>query len=172
MSIGFRSQGGHPEEACFNSDYGRLSLSLSQNCESKVIGDGLHELRTVSYWYYLFDAEGESFMRWEYHRHYPTPEDWPLNRGKSEEAWVKPKYYARHHTQVETTVERNGRVFDLDRLHVPTGYVPIEDVIRFCIEDLGAKFRHRTRDWHGVLQESYRLFCQDFTKIQGSDGER
>jgi hypothetical protein len=165
VNIGFRSHGGHAEGACFSSDYGQLSLSLSQNFESLAGADGMHDLRTTGYWYYLFDSGGRSFMRWEYSRFYPTRETWPLNQGKLDKDWVEPKYYPRHHTQVETTLDRNGRILDLDRLHVPTGYVPIEDIVRFCIEDLGARFRHRASDWHQVLQESYHLFCQDFTKI-------
>jgi hypothetical protein len=157
VSIGLASRAGRLEQARFNSDYGWLALSLFQNCASVINADGVHELRLTEYWYCLSDGEGESFLRWEYRGDYPTREDWPANQGKSEKDWVEPKYYPRHHTQVETTFDRNSRIFDLDRLHIPSGYVPIEDVIRFCIEDLGARFRHRMSDWHAVLENSYLL---------------
>lgn len=171
VNIGFR-QAAHPEETLFNTDFGWLSLSLSQNCSSIVHKDGRHELRTMGYWYYLYGSDGKSLMRWEYKRGYPTREDWAENQGKPEKDWVEPKYYPRHHVQGAMALAVNGETVSLDRLHAPTGYVPVEDVIRFCIEDLGAKFQHRAGDWHGLLEESYRLFCKDFTRIEGWDGDR
>jgi hypothetical protein len=171
VNIGFR-QAGHPEEACFNSDYGWLSLSLTQNCDSIIDKDGKHELRTVAYWYYLYGGNGTSLMRWEFKRLYPTRAGWEKNQGKPEKDWVEPKYYARHHVQGDLPLELNGQTVSLNNLHAPTGYVPIEDIVRFCIEDLGAKFKDRQDNWHGTLLDSYRLFCQDFTHTEGWDGER
>lgn len=171
VNIGFR-QAGHPEEAVFNSEYGQFSLSLTQNCDSIIDRAGRHELRTMAYWYHLYGADGNALMRWEYNRLYPTHAEWAANKEKPEKDWVEPRYYARHHVQGSLPFSVNDQTLSLDRLHTPTGYVPIEDIIRFCIEDLGAKFEHRADDWHAVLEESYCLFCQDFTRIEDWDGDR
>jgi hypothetical protein len=170
VNIGFR-QAGHPEEACFNSDYGWLSLSLSQNCGSRI-EDGVHALRTMGYWYYLYASDGNSLMRWEFHREYPTRANWAQNRGKPEKEWVEPKYYARHHIQGDIPLALNGNPVPLNDLHTPTGYVPIEDIIRFCIEDLGARFADRPKNWHQILVESYGKFCTEFTQGTDWDGDR
>jgi endoglycosylceramidase len=46
-------------------------------------------------------------------------------------------------------------------LHLPTGFVALEDVLRFCIVDLGVN--PLSDGWHDVLEESYRLFKTEFT---------
>jgi hypothetical protein len=51
----------------------------------------------------------------------------------------------------------------LNDLHLPTGYVPLEEVIRFCIHDLGAK--SAKANWHEVLEESYKRFRTEFTEF-------
>jgi hypothetical protein len=104
VNIGFR-QPGELEAARFNSDYGWLSLSLAQNCDSIVDTRGDHELRTMAYWYYLYGGDGKSLVRWEYKRHYPTREDWAQNQGKKEKDWVEPKYYRGSWSQVSAPGE-------------------------------------------------------------------
>ena len=43
----------------------------------------------------------------------------------------------------------------LNELHLPTGWVPIEEVLRFCIDDLGV--RPLSPGWHETLAASARL---------------
>jgi hypothetical protein len=171
VNIGFRQAGG-PQVASFDSDYGRLSLSLSQNCTSRISRDGKHELRTMEYWYYLYDADDETIMRWDYKREWPARENWEENQGKPEGDWVDPKYYPRHHVQGDLPLSLNQYSLTLDDVHTPCGYVAVEDIIRFCIEDLGARFRDRASDWHDVLCRSYARFCEDFTRGEDWDGDR
>ncbi|MCC6495797.1 MAG: hypothetical protein IT193_06010 [Propionibacteriaceae bacterium] len=45
-------------------------------------------------------------------------------------------------------------------LHLPTGYVTLEDVIRFCIHDLGVP--PLRPNWHEILVQSYREFKDQF----------
>jgi hypothetical protein len=55
-----------------------------------------------------------------------------------------------------------GPAVSLNDLHLPTGYVAFEEVLRFCIVDLGV---HPLSDgWDGVLRESYEQFKTEFTQ--------
>jgi hypothetical protein len=56
----------------------------------------------------------------------------------------------------------HGHTVSLNDLHLPTGYVPFEEVLRFCIADLGVS--PFAEDWDSVLQESYDLFKTEFTR--------
>jgi hypothetical protein len=49
----------------------------------------------------------------------------------------------------------------MNNLHLPTGFVALEEVLRFCIVDLGVN--PLSDEWNGVLEESYRLFKTEFT---------
>lgn len=44
----------------------------------------------------------------------------------------------------------------LNTWHLPTGFVTIEDILRFCIVDLGVPALNTT--WHQRLEESYSAF--------------
>ena len=57
---------------------------------------------------------------------------------------------------------RDGDRTDLtmDDLHLPTGYVPFEEILRFCIVDLGVK--PLSENWNEILTESYRQFQAEF----------
>jgi hypothetical protein len=52
----------------------------------------------------------------------------------------------------------------LNSLHLPTGYVTLEDVIRFCIHDLGMP--PLSADWDETLIQSYREFKDQFVGSQ------
>jgi hypothetical protein len=47
---------------------------------------------------------------------------------------------------------------------LPTAFVTIEEVLRFCIVDLGA--RALDRNWHDVLTKSYQMFKGDFARAE------
>lgn len=66
----------------------------------------------------------------------------------------------RHHLQGPLLVPFGRHELNLNDFHLPTGYTTIEDVIRFCIVDLGAS--PLSRDWHETLEGSYRLFKTKF----------
>jgi hypothetical protein len=84
--------------------------------------------------------------RWEFIR-FPGPDD----------------YWNRHHIQGPIALrildDRNViHDLTLNDWHLPTGWVAIEDVNRFCLHDLGAP-AHSTREvWHAALIESASTF--------------
>jgi hypothetical protein len=119
-----------------------VHLSLAQTCLTEREGEE-HRLRTIRYRYTLRpDGDSEPRLRWEYVREF--------SEGNP----------SRHHLQGPITVPFGRRELNLNDLHLPTGYTTIEDVIRFCIVDLGVTAL--SSGWHEVLEESYRLFKTKF----------
>ena len=88
--------------------------------------------------------------------------------------------YCRHHFQGPITVPiKHDTEVSLNDLHVPTGFVTVEEILRFCIVDLGVPplspatlppapaepgdhDLHRHKTWDEVLTESYERFKGDF----------
>ena len=143
--LAFR-QGGQPIPARLTTRFGLMGLYLGQVCTADRTPDGLHELRTVEYRYTVTpDGAAEPLLRWEYIRT-PGPED----------------LWCRHHLQGPIHLEFPRDTVSLNDLHLPTGYVPFEDVLRFCIVDLGV--RPLSEDWDRILRESYARFKTEFTE--------
>lgn len=116
IQLAFR-QGGVPIEAPVNTKFGRAALYIGQTCESTVGDDKLHRLRTVSYRYTLTpDGAREPLLRWEYEK---TPD--AVGR------------YCRHHLQGDVLLQFGHITVRLNDLHLPTGFVTIEEVLRFSI---------------------------------------
>jgi predicted ATPase len=91
------------------------------------------------------DGDAQALIRWEYDKLAPADG------------------YARHHVQIRSTVSLGGgRTLDLNKLHVPTGWTTIEEVIRFLIHDLEVK-PPCGDEWHDLLAESERAFYENFT---------
>ncbi len=145
MNIAF-VQGGRPTTARLQTRFGPVRLFVGQVCGSVLSTEGRHRLRILKYAYRL-TAEGadEPTLRWEYDS---DPAD-PRAR------------WCRRHLQGPAPLRfgRGGETF-MNDLHVPTGWLPIEEVIRFCIVDLGV--RPLSPGWHRVLEESYRLSLEQF----------
>ncbi len=148
IEIAFR-QGGVPTSARLKTRFGQMWLSFGQTCDA-VAQEGVYRLRTVKYKYTLTSGigndeppTGEPVLRWEYVRQ-PEP---------GVAAWC------RHHLQgpVQVTFNREEQV--LNALHLPTGYVPFEEIIRFCIVDLGVS---GSAGWEDILNQSYETFKADF----------
>ena len=64
--------------------------------------------------------------------------------------------YSRHHVQFHRGYSKEQEDFSLSRLHIPTGWITIESVIRFLIADLGVA--PLTEEWDEVLRESEERF--------------
>jgi hypothetical protein len=101
-------------------------------------------LRTLSYAYRI--TEGPSFgdpwiIRWEY-----------------ESREVKPGLHPRHHCHIRDRMQcHNDRTtLDLSHLHLPSGWITIEEVIRFLVHEL--ELEPRSKDWDRLLLESEELF--------------
>jgi hypothetical protein len=145
MEVVFR-QDGRAVAVPLQTRYGPMGLFIGQTCIAHEVENGLYRLATSSYRYALsLEDEEEPVLRWEYVREWPHPD----------ERW------ARHHIQGEILVDLGNAQVSLNQIHTPTGYVTLEEVIRFCIHDLGCPpLEH---DWHEVLERSYQRFKTELT---------
>ena len=144
--ISFRQLG--PVEASLETKYGPLRLSLGQICACSINSRGDHELYTLEYAYHIYGVEEKAILRWEYKRKWP----------KESDRWC------RHHLPGPVELPLGNPSTLLNNLHLPTGYVCIEDIIRFCICDLGVT--SKSENWHDLLEESYKAFRTDFTQLE------
>lgn len=148
MVLAFR-QGGRPTAVPMDTNRGTLYLSLAQRCETEV-KDGRERLLTAEYRYTLsLDPDLEPLLRWEYVRVRP-----PSTDDKPAPKWC------RHHLQGTSQVDFGRGLESLNPLHLPTGYVLVEDAIRFLLNDLGVPALSAA--WSDVLDESYRKFREEF----------
>ena len=145
MELAFRPRRGYPEAVPLRTRFGWMQLYLGQRCETSL-REGMHQVATVEYQYKLFapDDSGDALLRWEYVKRWP----------REDARWC------RHHLQGPLRLSLGDGV-GLNELHLPTGYVVIEDVIRFCINDL--EVEPLSAEWHTVLEESYERFRSEST---------
>jgi hypothetical protein len=137
-------QAGAVHQARLNTKYGAIYLYLGQTCESDIDPDRRHRLRTVSYRYTLRPEHAtDPIFRWEYVK----------TLGSNE-------LFCRHHVQGPIPISLNRAQLELDDVHLPTGFVTIEEILRFCIVDLGVT--PLSDDWHNILSDSYERFKGDF----------
>jgi len=98
-------------------------------------------LRTIEYAYRIQKAPyDEALVRFEY-----------VSRD------AEPEFdYCRNHVQFHADFHGVIRNFSPSKLHIPTGWVTIESVIRFLFTDLKVEpLRH---NWKKILADSERLF--------------
>jgi len=144
--LSFRRDGG-PVGVQLKSDYGPLELWVGQVCGAEEDSNGKSRLYTSEYKYTITTADNhEPLLRWEYKKTRPTAD----------------AMWCRHHLQGRVDLTLSSSTIKLNEWHLPTGYVPLEEVIRFCIVDLGVK--PWSSDWDGVLTESYQRFKGEFTR--------
>lgn len=142
FQLSFR-QAGQPTRAALDTRVGRMWLYIGQTCDS-TLERGEHRLKTLRYAYSLWsDGSDEPALRWEYVRD-PGPDG----------------LWCRHHLQGPVHLDLNRYDTTLNDLHLPTGYVPFEEIIRFCIVDL--QVRPISPDWDQILRDSYEEFKADF----------
>lgn len=126
------------------TNVGPLFFDLVQLLGTEEEARRKYRLRTLKYWYRLHEtADGDAFIRWEY-----EPAALPC---------------CRHHIQLDAAyLPVAGGELNLNRLHVPTGFVLMEEVIRFLIAEMGV---HPPCDdeWQQRLAESERRFFEEFT---------
>jgi hypothetical protein len=132
------------------TQYGPMALYVGYLCNTVVDASGVHALRIASYRYALLpDGHTESLLRWEYIR---TP---------AEDA-----EYCRNHFQGPISLgirNRSGIDANLQHWHLPTGWVPLEEVIRFCIVDLGVT--PLSEAWSQILRENHERFSYEFSDL-------
>ena len=137
IQVSFR-QGGEATEALLAARFGPLRLYLGQVCDGVPQNDGQVQLRTLSYKYTLTaEDEVEPLFRWEFGRQLPG-------------------LYCRHHLHGAVPLQIGRHALSLNDLHLPTGHVRVEEVLRFCLADLGV--RPRSEGWDRILRDSYKRF--------------
>lgn len=114
---------------------GSLYLTATQNFHFEMDPDYAREwkVKTDGYAYALFVSEDEAGQVFSWHWH---PE-------------IKPSC----HVHVGP---RQGRSRALYRLHLPSGRVSFEEVLRFLIEEMGV--RPARKDWDAILSDSQARF--------------
>lgn len=123
--------------------YGPMDFGVSLRCVVEPVDNRRVKLSTA--WYrYTLQAEDhrEPMFRWEY-----------VSEPESDDA-----FWARHHLQGSAPIDVGSQYVSLNDLHVPTGPVPIEEVIRFCINDLGVA--PLSGEWDAILVESAEVSRQ------------
>ena len=138
-----------------NTTYGKLYFWLAQSLECsyspKDPANRRYRLSTREYWYRLqtTDAlDGSSLIRWEYMS--------PQHERYQGKRWCW------RHLQLDAAKDLSGGRMNFDRLHTPSGYVVIEDVIRFLIHDL--RVRAPSKNWHDMLMASDKKFKEEFNR--------
>jgi hypothetical protein len=141
-TIQFR-EAGRAVPTRLNSRYGPVDLEVTLRCTAEEVGSRRVRLRATWYRYTLLpEGHREPTFRWEY-----------VSEPEGDDA-----FWARHHLQGPAPIDVGSRYVSLNDLHVPTGPVPIEEIIRFCINDLGVS--PLSNDWHAILAESARISQQ------------
>jgi hypothetical protein len=135
-------QGVEPSSVPLRTRFGTVGLFVGQRC-AVVEEKRRHRLYTLAYRYTLTPAgAAEPLLRWEYVRT-------PVSGSKA----------CRHHLQGTPTLALGKHSVTLNALHLPTGFVTLEEVLRFCVVDL--KVKPLARDWSERLEASYRSFTAD-----------
>jgi hypothetical protein len=146
MTLSFR-QGSGGVAVPVKTQFGRLFFYLGQALEAVEEQDGRFRLRTRQYWYRIQDSpdlKTKALLRWEYDTE--TPRD----------------AFCRHHAQVRQDLPLGTKTLSLDKTHLPTGWVTMEEVIRFLIVELGVK-PPCGDEWPRILETSERAFYEQFT---------
>jgi hypothetical protein len=128
-------------------DHGTVHFYVGQLLRTEKEGKQ-YRLSTHAYWYRLQSdpsLAAHAAIRWEYEREFEAG-----------------KRHCRHHVQQRAHVELGTSRLDLNKAHVPTGWVTIEEVIRFLLVDLGVRPPCGST-WPEVLAHSERKFYEDFT---------
>ena len=120
-----------------------LHLFLAQNVVVRREGkEKIWRLKTLQYGYRIQGGpslDSERYFRFQH---------------KARE--IEDSFHPRHHLHLPVSMECGTTRVNLSRVHIPTGWVPLEEVIRFLIEELGVKAK--TRDWDSVLRKSEEKF--------------
>ena len=142
------------DAAAIPTEFGRVYLHVSQQLHAAP-AEGGFRLRTCAYRYALYDEKptltSEPLFRWEY-----ETKDKRAHDG-----------YPRHHLQfgrgskAQYTELRDTKL-DLNRVHLPTGWVLMEEVFRFLIHELRMEPRCGAT-WPKVLHDSETRFHEEFT---------
>lgn len=121
-------------------------LFFSQTLQAKKQKKKEFRLRTLAYAYRIADGprfQDDWFWRWEY-----------VSRHQQD------GLHPRNHCHLPLALPCLGQDLLLHKLHIPTGWVTIEEVIRFLIHELGVT--PASEEWDRHLRDSEKKF-QEWT---------
>lgn len=149
--LGFApSPGSARPTVALDTTHGRVQLYFRQELHTEHEKGSGYRLTTRRYWYHPYKCDAiDAFMRWEY-----------VDRKLEPEA-----HYPRHHLHIHDVVipvDGSNTGIDLKKTHLPTGWVTIEEVIRFLIGELGVTSPCGDR-WDQELCDGERRFYEEFT---------
>jgi hypothetical protein len=133
---------------------GPFLLSLRQKVAVFENAEKAWQLTTTEYNYAIYETDDEladSVLRWDYKAKPSANEKW-----------------CRHHIQIGKRAQKavelpfNDVTLDLNRLHMPTAFVLIEDVLRFLLTDMAVDAA--SGDWEAVIDESRETFFGQFSR--------
>lgn len=117
-------------------------LCIGQTLEVEQQQDKTWKLRTTQYRYRIqasADPGDNLCLRWEY-----------VSRK------IRDKQFCRNHFQTPLMFNLGQQRISLEDVHLPTGWVTIEEIIRFLIMEVGV--RSKQNDWDDDLQKSEKKF--------------
>lgn len=135
----------------------RLSIALLYRVVRQVRAErGAYAVRTAAYRYTITDEQERELLVWHWD---------PEGRGRVRHPHLHVAYPAGPPASIvlPTTSGVGESPFpeiDVPGLHVPTGRVLLEDVVRFLIEDLGVRGRD---GYEAVLRDNVRWFLANRT---------
>jgi len=151
-ALGFRGTHTIPLPTKHGRVYFHLAQSLACIEDKKQSASARFRLSTRQYWYRLQrdDGQSDALLRWEYLS--PTL---PVYKDHG-------KRWCWRHIQMPHVVSMPHGELNFNKIHMPSGYVVIEDVIRFLITDLGVKPPCGKTTWHQKLVDSEKKFFREF----------
>jgi len=127
---------------------GSVYFHFMQGLRAKAVTNREFNLELMKYSYRLqirdISVAGEPLFRWEYEFD---------DQGKHT---TRPHLHVGEKVQLELT----NSTLDISRIHLPTGLVTIEAILRFLFSELQVK--PRCRDWLDLLAASERSYYQHF----------
>lgn len=114
-----------------------MRLVNSVELSKKNISDAAYKVQLVSYWYILSTLEEREILAFHW-----TPEADPA-------ATITSPHLHIGSVNISDTAPLDSKTFN--KLHIPTGYVSIQSVVRFLITDIGVQVRNP--NWPEVLAD-------------------
>ncbi|MDR3410860.1 MAG: hypothetical protein P4L87_07960 [Formivibrio sp.] len=100
-------------------------------------------LKTLQYRYWIQADTDQNTQKWFFRFEYSSPN-------------IKPTQSPRHHLHIPCALSCGKESIQLDRTHIPTGWVTVEELIRFLIVEL--KVKCKTKKWEQLLFDSEDKF--------------
>jgi hypothetical protein len=116
----------------------RLSITASQIVDTNALVDSDRQHSTVyvvGYHYTMLDRSGIEIVSYQWHPHAPGGIDVPHV----------------HFGPASARPDSSLRPGELHKVHFPTGFVALEDIIRLAIVEFGAE--PRRSDWRDILSQ-------------------